>query len=139
MLKALKRLSNTPSEQEPEIIDTSNEINLLVKQFQDLKITIYGTYEEPLFKAKDIGDLLDIKNIRDTIKDFDDACKIKINVGNADVGNNKSDTWFLTEDGLYEVIFTSRKQIAKDFKKWVRNVINPSRYASSCYHTHFYF
>ena len=35
--------------------------NLLIKQFNDLDITIYGTYEEPLFKAKDIGDLLGIK------------------------------------------------------------------------------
>ncbi len=137
MLKALKRLSNTPSEVE-EIIDTSNESNLLVKHFQDLKITIYGTYEEPLFKAKDIGDLLDIKNIRDTVNDFDEQCKklIKAPVGNTD---RCVEQVFLTEDGLYEVIFTSRKQIAKDFKKWVRNVINPSRYASSCYHTHFYF
>jgi len=49
-----------------------NETNLLVKQFNDLNINIYGTYEEPLFKAKDIGDLLGIKNIKDTINGMDD-------------------------------------------------------------------
>jgi len=53
-----------------------NETNLLVKQFNDLNINIYGTYEEPLFKAKDIGDLLGIKNIKDTINGMDDQCKI---------------------------------------------------------------
>ena len=64
----------------------------------EIFINIYGTYEEPLFKAKDIGDLLGIKNIRDTLINLDDQCKIKLNVGSTDVGNF-SDTWFLTEDG----------------------------------------
>ena len=45
----------------------TNEASLMVKQFENLNITIYGTYENPLFKAKDIGDLLCIKNVRDTI------------------------------------------------------------------------
>jgi len=103
-----------------------NETNLLVKQFNDLNINIYGTYEEPLFKAKDIGDLLGIKNIRDTLTSLDEQCKIKVNVGNTDVGNN-SDTWFLTEDGLYELLFISRKPIAKQFKVWIRNIIKEIR------------
>ena len=74
-----------------------------------------GTYDEPLFKAKDIGDLLGIKNIRDTISNLDDYCKIKCNVGITDV-DNMSNTWFLTEEGLYELLFISRKPIAKQFK-----------------------
>ena len=41
------------------------EENLLVKQFNGLNIAVYGTYEEPLFKASDIGDLLEIKKIND--------------------------------------------------------------------------
>lgn len=32
-------------------------------------------------------------------------------------GNQKA--WFLTENGLYEVLMQSRKPIAKDFKKKV--------------------
>ena len=76
--------------------------------------TIYGTYEEPLFKAKDIGELLGIEKIRKTIENLDASCKVKINVGSTDVGNF-SDTWFLTEDGLYEVLFISRKPITKQF------------------------
>ena len=100
--------------------------NLLVKQFHGLNIEIHGTYEEPLFKAKDIGDLLGIKNIRDTISNLDDYCKIKCNVGNTDVGN-MSNTWFLTEDGLYELLFISRKPIAKQFKIWIRSIIKEIR------------
>jgi len=41
----------------------TNSDNLLIKQFNELDITIYGTYEEPLFKAKDIGNLLEMSNI----------------------------------------------------------------------------
>ena len=48
----------------------ANANNLLVKTFNNLDIQIYGTFEEPLFKANDIGELLGIKNIKDTIKDF---------------------------------------------------------------------
>jgi len=52
-------------------LDNTNSNNLLIKQFNDLNIQVYGTYEEPLFKAKDIGDLLDIKDVLSTVKDFD--------------------------------------------------------------------
>lgn len=97
-----------------------------MKQFNGLNIQVYGSYEEPLFKAKDIGDLLGIKNIRDTLSNLDDQCKIKINVGNTDVGKF-SDTWFLTEDGLYEILFISRKAIAKQFRIWVRNIVKEIR------------
>lgn len=113
------------NKQTVEII--TNESSLMVKQFENLNIIIYGTYENPLFKAKDIGDLLGIDKIRKTIENLDNECKIKINAPTGGVGTNNSDTWFLTEDGLYEVLFISRKPIAKQFKVWVRNVIKEIR------------
>jgi prophage antirepressor-like protein len=103
-----------------------DDTSLLVKQFNGLNIQVYGTCEQPLFKAKDIGDLLGIKNIRDTLSSLDGDCKTKRNVGNADVGNN-SDTWFVTEDGLYELLFISRKPVAKSFRAWVRDVLKEIR------------
>jgi prophage antirepressor-like protein len=108
------------------VIAVSNEPdNILVEQFQQFNIEIYGTFQEPLFKAKDIGDLLEIKNVRRTIENLDDDCKIKLNVTNSYAGF--SDTWFLTEDGLYELLFISRKPLAKEFKKWVRTLIKEIR------------
>jgi prophage antirepressor-like protein len=79
--------------------DINNEDSLLVKQFNGLNIQVYGTYENPLFKAKDIGELLGIDKIRKTIENLDEECKVKINAPGG-VGTNNSDTWFLTEDGL---------------------------------------
>ena len=50
---------------------------LITTHFQNLNIFIYGTKENPLFKAKDIGELLGIKNIRDNINEFSEELKIK--------------------------------------------------------------
>ncbi|MBO2536288.1 BRO-N domain-containing protein [Rummeliibacillus suwonensis] len=38
------------------------------------------------------------------------------------VGSNQK-TWFLTENGLYEVLMQSRKPIAKQFKKQVKEIL----------------
>jgi prophage antirepressor-like protein len=39
-----------------------------------------------------------------------------------DTLGGKQDVTFLTEKGLYQVLFTSRKPIAKTFKNWVCEV-----------------
>jgi prophage antirepressor-like protein len=73
-----------------------NTENLLVKQFNGLDIEIHGTYEEPLFKAKDVGDLLEIKNIRDTVASFNN--KQRRDVGLTDtIGREQKTTFLITE------------------------------------------
>ena len=98
--------------------------SLLVKQFQDLNINIYGTYEDPLFKAKDIGELLEMSNIRETIKTFNDKQKV---VSLTDTLGGKQKTTMLTEQGLYKVLMKSRKKIAEEFQDWVCEVIEEIR------------
>ena len=98
---------------------------LLVKKFKDFNITIYGTSEEPLFKAKDIGDLLEIKEIDSTIRDFDKNQHVIHTMHNT--YGTIQEISMLTQYGLYEVIFTSSKEIAKEFKKWVCEVIKEIR------------
>ncbi len=106
------------------VLTDIDESNLLVKQFGELNINIYGTYTDPLFKAKDIGDLLEIAKIRDSLKNLDDEDKIlKV----ADTTGGLQEQYFITENGLYELLFTSRKPIAKEFKKWVKNIIKEIR------------
>lgn len=41
-------------------------------------------------------------------------------------GQNR-EMWFLTEDGLYEVLMQSRKPIAKEFKKQVKLILKDIR------------
>ena len=39
----------------------------------------------------------------------------------------QGETWFLTEDGLYELLMQSRKPIAKQFKKGVKKILHEIR------------
>src|ERR1700744_2989941 len=100
-------------------------INELAQElFENNDVRIFGTVEEPLFVANDIGNILEIKNIRTTIKDFDDTEKA-VGIVNGRGGNQQMT--LLTEKGLYHVLFTSRKQEAKRFQDWVFHVIKEIR------------
>lgn len=85
---------------------------------------IYGTVEKPLFLAKDIADVLNHSKVSMMLKSVDDDEKLKVN--NLYPGSNQ-ETWFLTEDGLYEVLMTSRKPQAKLFKKKVKEILKSIR------------
>ena len=85
---------------------------------------IYGTPENPLFLAKDIADMLEIKNNRDMLNNVDEDEKLMSLVSTS--GQNRN-MWFLTEDGLYEVLMTSRKPQAKVFKKKVKEILKSIR------------
>jgi prophage antirepressor-like protein len=94
--------------------------SLVSKKFQDLNVTVYGTYDKPLFKAKDIGNLLGIKNIRESIKNFNEKQK---GVILTDTPGGSQEVIMLTEHGLHELLFISRKPIAKTFRGWVSDII----------------
>ncbi len=100
----------------------------IIKAFENnnmqMHITIKGTREEPLFRASDIGAILDIATIRTSIKDFDNTEKA-VHVMNTIGGDQK--VLFLTEQGLYKLLFRSEKPIAKTFTKWVCNAIKEIR------------
>ncbi len=101
----------------------------IIKSFKNndigINITIKGTHEEPLFRAIDIGTILEIVNIRTSIQDFDKTEKYGVHT--VDSMGRDQETTFLTEKGLYQVLFTSRKPIAKTFKNWVCEVIKEIR------------
>lgn len=61
---------------------------------------------------------------KEKIANLDDDDKILI-PGNTITGFKEQ--YFLTENGLYELIFLSRKPLAKQFKKWIKDVIKEIR------------
>lgn len=89
---------------------------LLGQQFE-----VYGTPEEPLFKAKDVAIVLGLTNHRDFIQRVDEEERSKLNLP------RQGETWMLTENGLYEVLMQSRKPIAKQFKKGVKAILKEIR------------
>lgn len=85
---------------------------------------IYGTIEEPLFLAKDVAEFIEHSNVSSMLKSVDDNEKVINNIYT--LGGNQ-EMWFLTEDGLYEVLMQSRKPIAKQFKKKVKEILKSLR------------
>jgi len=93
---------------------------------------MYGTVQEPLFLAEDVANWIEHSNSRMMLKKVDDDEKIKVkfsSVNNAygRESNLISEKWFLTEQGLYEVLMQSRKPIAKQFKKEVKKILKTIR------------
>lgn len=85
---------------------------------------IYGDVENPLFLAKDVAEWIEHSNSRVMLDSVDENEKVVRNVYT--LGGNQ-ESWFLTEDGLYEVLMQSRKPIAKEFKKEVKAILKSIR------------
>ena len=103
-----------------ESLKTLQTSNLLGREF-----TIYGTAENPLFLAKDVAEMIEHSNPRMMLKSVDEEEKQCVN--NPYALKGQQEQWFLTEDGLYEVLMQSRKSIAKEFKKGVKTILKEIR------------
>jgi prophage antirepressor-like protein len=88
------------------------------------EIVIKGTIDDPLFRASDIGLVLDIKIINSVIREFDESEKVLHSMHTL---GGAQEVTFLTEKGLYKVLFRSRKPIAQKFQNWVCEVIKEIR------------
>ncbi|TGY54144.1 phage antirepressor KilAC domain-containing protein [Parabacteroides distasonis] len=90
------------------------------------QFTVYGTAENPLFLVKEIAEVLEYSERN--------SCKLtnlvekdeKVRNIITTLGGNQ-EVWLLTEDGLYEVLMQSRKPIAKQFKKGVKQILHEVR------------
>lgn len=91
--------------------------------------TNFGTFENPLFLAKEVAEWIDYSksgngsyNITQMLRSVDEDEKVF-----APTNNVSREQWFLTEDGVYEVLMQSRKPIAKEFKKKVKEILKEIR------------
>lgn len=106
----------------------NNNNNTLIvldsREVLGMDFKIYGTAENPLFLAKDVAEWIGHSNVTHMVKnvDEDERCLIIVNT----FGGNQ-EALALTEDGLYEVLMQSRKQIAKQFKKEIKAVLKQIR------------
>ena len=99
-----------------QIID---ERKVLGKDFK-----IYGDIENPLFLAKDVANWIEHNQVARMMEMVDENEKLMCLISTS--GQNR-EMWFLTEDGLYEVLMQSRKPIAKQFKKEVKKILKSIR------------
>ena len=82
-----------------DIVKAFNENNL------HTEIVIKGTIDDPLFRASDVGVVLDIASIRSVLRDFDESEKV---VHTMHTLGGTQEVTFLTEKGLYKVLKPSQ-------------------------------
>ena len=104
-------------EKELKIIKEQRVLN------KDFKI--YGTIENPLFLAKDVAEWIEHSNPSKMLNTIDEDEKTTLTISYN--GNMTTNQLFLTEQGLYEVLFQSRKPIAKEFKFEVKKILKQMR------------
>ena len=88
------------------------------------QLTMYGNFEEPLFLAKEVANWIEHSDVSTMIRNVDEDEKL---IQTLFVSGQNREMWFLTEDGLYEVLMQSRKPIAKQFKKEVKALLKNIR------------
>lgn len=93
-------------------------------QILGYSINVYGTFENPIFLAKDVAEWIEHTNSRMMVQSVDENERV---VNNVYTPGGNQEQWFLTEDGLYEVLMQSRKPIAKEFKKQVKQYLKDLR------------
>ena len=84
------------------------------------EIVIKGTVENPLFRASDVALILEISNIRASIKDFNESEKV---VQTMTTPGGPQKVSFLTHTGLFRLLFRSKNPIALQVQYWACDVV----------------
>ena len=87
-------------------------------------LSVYGTPLEPLFLASQVAEVIEHSQTSKMVLSVDEDEKLR---GTIFLSGQRREMWFLTEQGLYEVLMQSRKPIAKDFKRGVKTLLKGIR------------
>ena len=108
------------------IEEIKQDNNCIVKAFENNPISILQEDNDNkrvyYFKATDIGKALDLKNIHVSIQIYDEDEKVLRKA--YDHKGNEQDTTFLTSQGVYRLLYNSKKEIAKKFRKWASAILD---------------
>lgn len=90
------------------------------------KFRVYGDFENPLFLVRDVAEWIeyDKEKVGQMLNTIDNDEKMTSPIYYSGQVRNM---WFVTEDGLYEVLMQSRKPIAKQWKKKVKEILKEIR------------
>lgn len=102
-----------------------NEIKVLKQsELCGRQFTVYGTVQEPLFDATEVAKVIEHTQVVRMLQSVDEDEK---GMSIIHTLGGTQEKWMLTEDGLYEVLMQSRKPIAKEFKKGVKEILKTIR------------
>lgn len=97
--------------------------------FEGNNVEVIELNGKVLFNPKDVAKCLGIKNVNDNITKMNEKQVIKLK--NSDIGKadfrklNNAGENFLTESGVYKLIFKSHKEEAERFQDWVTDEVLP--------------
>lgn len=109
-----------------EVLPTIRKTGGYIREesFLEKTVRVFGTPEEPLFLARDVAEWIDHSDVSMMMQKVDDDEKL---LQTLFVSGQNRTVWFLTENGLYEVLMLSRKPKAKEFKKKVKEILKTIR------------
>ncbi|HDJ7767809.1 TPA: ORF6C domain-containing protein [Staphylococcus aureus] len=99
--------------------------------FEELPVRTLEVDGEPYFIGKDVADILGYANGRDALSKHVDA-EDKLTSQIATAGQNRNVT-IINESGLYSLIFSSKLENAKRFKRWVTSEVLPTLRKTGAY------
>ena len=98
--------------------------------FENNEVEVFEWNGKVLFNPKHVAECLDIADVNSSIRAFNEKQVIKLK--NSDMHNmhirklNNAGENFLTESGVYKLIFKSNKKEAEKFQDWVSDEVLPS-------------
>ena len=102
-----------------------NELKVIEqREVLGVDFRIYGDFDNPLFLAKDVAEWIEHSDVSTMLRAVDENEKLTQTMF---VSGQNREMWFLTEDGLYEILMSSRKPIAKEFKSEVKKILRDVR------------
>jgi prophage antirepressor-like protein len=100
--------------------------NCIVKAFENNPIAILqedvNSKKVYWFKASDIGKALNLVNIRTSIMNYDEDERTVRTTYSSSGGN--PETIYLSSQGVYRLLYNSKKEVAKKFRKWAGNILD---------------
>lgn len=98
--------------------------------FEGKNVEVFEFEGRILFNPKDVAKCLDIKDVKSSMRNFSEKQVVKLT--NSEVQpmhirklNNAGEN-FLTESGVYKLIFKSQKKEAEKFQDWVTDDVLPT-------------
>lgn len=102
--------------------------NLMI--FEGHDVEVFELNGQVLFNPKHVAECLDITDVNSSIRNFNEKQVIKIK--NSDMHNlhirklNNAGENFLTESGVYKLVFKSHKPNAEAFTDWIADEVLPT-------------
>lgn len=106
--------------------------NLSLYESKDFNLPVLlDGKNNPWFKVSDVCDQLELSNISRALDGVEDNWKAQFTLCNPSFSGKNGEKkkvrpWFVSEPGLYALIFKSKKEEAKNFRRWVFEEVLPN-------------